>query len=394
MREFVEETLPLLALHCCREALDELESRSEWLKAFTSKQPDFEDARNRFFIYGSGYMQDLENHIELTRLARANEALTRIFGSVYSLFLAEVQTSFHTPSSTLSYEEGTFLTIEQVEHDKDLSFSPWSHSFLVAGRDAIMSGRKNAGNNERSLIKYKDINASENDCYGTLRKMSEEYNRATAGKPLEYEALEAYYGNIKNFTYKLGCPKAHDNPLRNIVEMRKLHATQMPFFQKLQDDLQDQIRRNNEQQEIITALVFRHLLEHLPPGKTEGGDRNTGPRWQKFWEEASRKELGNMKKQNNADHPMQGLMAKDAIDKGTNKFKDGAKGHLFRTGKILYSTLSDNIHNYKSDGKKGYNVVRSDQWGESVRKILTTLIPTNFNAEGEVEWDKERQRYL
>ena len=83
-----------------------------------------------------------------------------------------------------------------------------------------------------------------------------------------------------------------------------------------------------------------------------------------------------------------------AIDKGTNQFKDGPKGHLLRTGKILFSTLSDNIHNYKGGKSKGYDVVRSDQWGLSVRKILTTLIPTEFNAEGEVEWDRERQRYL
>lgn len=39
----------------------------------------------------------------------------------------------------------------------------------------------------------------------------------------------------------------------------------MPFFQKLQDDLEAQIKLNAEQQEIITALVFRHLIEHLPP---------------------------------------------------------------------------------------------------------------------------------
>lgn len=61
---------------------------------------------------------------------------------------------------------------------------------------------------------------------------------------------------------------------------------------------------------------------------------------------------------------------------------------------MLFSTLSDNIHNYKGGGRNGYDIVRSDQWGHSVRKILTALIPTKFNTEGEVDWDQERQRYL
>ena len=83
-----------------------------------------------------------------------------------------------------------------------------------------------------------------------------------------------------------------------------------------------------------------------------------------------------------------------AINRGTAGFKDGQKGHPFRTGKILYSTLSDNIHKYTGGGRKGYEVVRSDQWVESVRKILKTLTPKNFNAEGEVIWGDERKCYL
>lgn len=46
--EFASKILPLLARHYRREALDELESRSEWLKASSSTQPDLEDAGNRF----------------------------------------------------------------------------------------------------------------------------------------------------------------------------------------------------------------------------------------------------------------------------------------------------------------------------------------------------------
>ena len=124
----------------------------------------------------------------------------------------------------------------------------------------------------------------------------------------------------------------------------------------------------------------------MPTNLYRKGDTNATPRWQEFLDDANRKELGNTK-QNTTDHPLQGLMVNDgkiifmlepiiakwplvnllkillAIDKGTNQFKDGAKGHLFRTGKDLFGTLSENIHHYKGGKEKGCEVIRSDQWG-------------------------------
>ena len=57
------------------------------------------------------------------------------------------------------------------------------------------------------LNKYKEINTTGTDCYIILKEMNEQYDCATAGDSPQYEALKAYYGNIKNFTYKLGCPE-------------------------------------------------------------------------------------------------------------------------------------------------------------------------------------------
>lgn len=73
-----------------------------------------------------------------------------------------------------------------------------------------------------------------------------------------------YDSNIKSFAYKVGCPEAHEGFQCNIAELWKFNATQMPIFQKLQDELQAKIKENNEQREIITGLVLRHLIEHLP----------------------------------------------------------------------------------------------------------------------------------
>lgn len=65
----------------------------------------------------------------------------------------------------------------------------------------------------------------------------------------------------------------------------------MPFFQKLQDDLEAQIKLNAERQEIITALVFRHLIEHLPPNPYKN-TTNATDRWLEFWKDAVIHEFG------------------------------------------------------------------------------------------------------
>ena len=78
---------------------------------------------------------------------------------------------------------------------------------------------------------------------------------------------------------------------------------------------------------------------------------------------------------------------------GSEIFSDVTQGHPFRTGKDLDGTLSEIIHRCKGSGQSGY-VVRSDQWGESVRRILKALILTKFDDDGEVDWEEERKRYL
>jgi len=89
---FACQTLPQLALHYRRETLKELEGKSPWLKAFTSAQPDWTEARDHFFKDGSGCINDLEKHIELVRLAISNEELTTT-GSrkvLYPIFMAQL----------------------------------------------------------------------------------------------------------------------------------------------------------------------------------------------------------------------------------------------------------------------------------------------------------------
>ena len=197
-----------------------------------------------------------------------------------------------------------------------------------------------------------------------------------------------YKFSLRQFTKSVGCPKAHDEPEHNISELRRFNSAQMPFFAKIQSDLQAQIQENNNQKEIITALTFRHLLEKLPHDKTRGGETTSTARWREFWEDAARKMIGNP----HSNHPLQGVIPLNALTK-KDIFSPGEKGHLFRTGCDLYGTLSKNIHGYKGGGRNGYDV-RDDQWGLAIRQILKALIPKEFDPDGEVDWDKERARYL
>ena len=157
---FAVRKLPLLARHYRREALNEIKIRVEWLKVFTSAQPNFEEARNQFFKNGSGCVRDLESHIELTRLARANEWLTRLFGSFYSLFLAEI----HANVNSLPFRKSAAAQDAEKDAEKDAEIeemrngmievenleTPGSRdiirSFLDAGHATVISGRRSALN--------------------------------------------------------------------------------------------------------------------------------------------------------------------------------------------------------------------------------------------------------
>lgn len=211
-----------------------------------------------------------------------------------------------------------------------------------------------------------------------------------------------YKDNIRAFTLHVGCPVAHDEPEENIKELRLFHAKQMPFFQKLQDDLQNQININSKQQEIITALSFRHLIEQLPEPRTRkeyGSSTKSTPRWHQFWDDAIKKEKEYIL-QGKGTHPLTALHnymsgnQRMISDKG--EVMEGPKknqpGQLYRYGRDLFATLSTSVHKYKEGGKDAYTV-RDDQWGEVCRQLLHALKPVSYTDE-EVDWEVERKRYL
>lgn len=274
----------------------------------------------------------------------------------------------------------------------------------------------------RALVKDPGEQGHNRTIYQELLSIEISY-RYFEHRCFESSALITYGTNIKNFTYEVGCPEAHEGPLRNVAELRKCHATQMPFFQKLQTDLQAQIKLNNEQREIITALEFRHLIEHLPPNPYK--DKiNATDRWLAFWEDAVRTEY---LPPTPTDHPLKGLVNEKVFPplsgplvesstkqpvtrnstgqpvdrdfiKGTIN-EGGEKAQMYRLGKELFGIMSKNIHAYetKGKGKEGYGI-GSDHWGKAVRDILKRLVPVEYDRDDDnndvVNWERERKRYV
>ena len=97
-KNFLSYILPQLPLHYRREALENLEQKSPWLKTLASAEPDLISAKDEFFKDGTQCIHDLEEHITLFRLAVANERLTKSYSNLYITFMAEISATKPGPT--------------------------------------------------------------------------------------------------------------------------------------------------------------------------------------------------------------------------------------------------------------------------------------------------------
>ena len=140
--EFAIEILPQHALHYRREALYELEGKCPWLKVFTSVEPDFNEARDKFFSDGSSCMLNLEKHIELMQLAIANEKLTYKFGVLYIIFMAKLYPVAGGTTMNIRKEVGLEdkieASIEKIKNKRDAIGKRSSAAGLVDSSDSFL----------------------------------------------------------------------------------------------------------------------------------------------------------------------------------------------------------------------------------------------------------------
>lgn len=242
-----------------------------------------------------------------------------------------------------------------------------------------------------------ELDKAERDFFDGLKR---EFDAALK----QSQTWQTYSRNIKAFTYHVGCPNAYEEPTSNVRELRRLHATQMPFFHKLQEDLAEQVKRNERQQLIITCLVFRYLFEHLP---NRNHPKDASLDWKTFWKDAYIKGS----QPGTKGHPLEPLLNDGAktfaaqLNSASNinnqKAYQTANGTVYEAGNGLYSVTSKNIHGFYGHEDKTMTIfnLKKDFWPKPYNDILEALSPKCFQGkghdlEGEVDWDVERKRYL
>jgi hypothetical protein len=157
-----------------------------------------------------------------------------------------------------------------------------------------------------------------------------------------------------------------------------------------------------KQEQAITALQFRHLLEMVPGGGQSPPPRQATPQWKQFWAEAvttAYNEYLSTPSPPPPNHtprsPLAGL-----LNEQFNRAKKLKVDHTKQTkwlieetdvsmqAKALYSTLSTVIHHYSSAEFS----VHPQAYSPGDVRLLQALSPQIVN--GVVDWAAEKNRYI
>lgn len=172
-----------------------------------------------------------------------------------------------------------------------------------------------------------------------------------------------------------------------------LASKQRPDLDRSQRLLHEQTVIIQRQEQVITALRFRHLLDNLPG---EGCTGNTATaKWVNFWQDAVRTAWEN-RKDTSPSSPLDKLLRAQFVKVKKKSEKEQLANVLdwvtVKRAGGLYSILSQVIHGYQ-DGQ--FQIVNRQSYSPDEIAILEALIPAEGNIEdGEVVRERERERYL
>ncbi|KAK1830706.1 hypothetical protein QBC39DRAFT_101855 [Podospora conica] len=186
----------------------------------------------------------------------------------------------------------------------------------------------------------------------------------------------------------------------------KLAAEQRPDLDSVQKIIHEQDGVIQKQEQVITALRFRHLLENLPGARRA---RQSGTaKWVEFWKNAVRTAWRNrhdpdpvgpldkllrdqFRKADRKNYPHVDSDGKKLTEEEVDKMKLDKVLSEFeaKRGSNLYSILSQVIHGYQDQEFK----VNPQSFSPDDVAIMEALAPANIE-DGEVLWEKERERYF
>ncbi|KAF2734165.1 hypothetical protein EJ04DRAFT_603494 [Polyplosphaeria fusca] len=441
--EILEKTLPRLALFLDGNELKNIKKKNAWLSDFESKPDDsFSTARSLFVSNGPSFLDTLASFMDLKRTeAFLASLLSRNFSpysEILCLLHSEVkkagrENNFASDRSAQQIEKNLRIwddySTQSVMNAENARHIPRSRiEELLKDREAYDT-RVPAMDTEYWRHHFRNQALSsllritrEGLTSGGTEDVGEDVVCTKFDEDLEYMRVECRPDHtlinelaqkIRSFVLLVGCAKVHDEPEANIAELRLFYSTTIGFFATLQDQYLQQKMENKKLRHYITALELRYLLEHLTPPQqphTSYSHSAAGPRWMAFWEEALVEE-NRRHNANQTDHPLRSIV--DArnpgrVDGNGMINKEYQKGQLYEHGKLLYGTLSDEIHRYRG---RYFNVEDDDGWPLIVTEILQALKPkeevdsatnepikgawANVDAQtGYIDWDEERKRYL
>ena len=197
-------------------------------------------------------------------------------------------------------------------------------------------------------------------------------------------------------------------------EIRKYGATKceqfVPLYRKIQE-LNDTVE---SQKQMITALAYRHLVEHLPdrahyqstvPEKKRD-KLNEKDYWKLLWEDMVSQELSYMMNNDFAQRDLTTLFEysfklwrKDHKTATSIPRENYIKWPNYERGEALYGELSNNIHLYQGKQETTYEIHDSN-WSRTDRTILNSLKPKTWPSTpagddpelpGTVNWPAERE---
>ncbi|KAF2688926.1 hypothetical protein K458DRAFT_484820 [Lentithecium fluviatile CBS 122367] len=424
------QTLPALARNLDGKAIDGLRKANPWLAIFEpGSSSDWAKAKSAFIENGPGFLDTLASFTELkridcligyllakdvgvsTRLLKGiRDELERIRGAYGDARTVDERVKrrvVEVPREMLDTGEAQGLSNVRIDA---LLRNVFKAEDMYWGRNTSLPERfifecifKSVW--ETHGVPYRD------PAFDPVRddfKIFVHYTYAIINRIRENRAWLEYTDIVQSFVRQVGCAKTHKEPEENIAELRLFHSTTIGYFAKLQDQYVNKVLEVKKLRHHITALEFRSLIENLTPPCQPGtrwSDPNSGPRWMTFWEEALKDEYNrNLNQTQSASNQTQDHALKEIVDARNPKriskqngvatiHKEGQNGQLYRTGKDLYGTLSDEIHRFQG---KEFEVGDDDGWTKLVADTLRALKPLeqNINEHGMVDWDAERKRYL
>jgi hypothetical protein len=267
---------------------------------------------------------------------------------------------------------------------------------------------------------------------------NQQHGRVYSREADHFHDMEIWWGvfqaNLQNFVSLVASKKGSLSVDENLQTLQAVNESRMRYVGMMQQTIQKLNRTVSEQQQVITALKFRYLLENLPGPAYTHIDTLSG-RWRAFWrdittyyrerETGAKTAVAESLAAAESEAPAEGVASAEGETAGgedetaeredattaegtaategatanednhpsTNPGLDKLFGRRFESkieakGQEVYSDLSEIIHRYKGNTYKFDDML----FGPVTADILRALAP-NLKKSGEVEWDKEPLRY-